>query len=1258
MRFFWVLALCAGVCAGQNSTVEGTGSGSGYAAEGSAAGSGETAIGGVLPCAPPNYCAYTGTDIRAWPTVPNMGTLVKNGTIWTDTSLPSSSPSPVIRCTDANSAPNHLNDSFSAGQGGAGNAQYQFNADDSLLHVNGSFGYIMQFNAATLSCASTVITADKNQTSPGSSSTAFAFGTGQFDPTNPSVFYAQSSGHTSQIIPYTINTSTGTFTVGSPIADFQFGAFNGIVSEWQSGHAYSTGDYVKHTLSGAEAPDWTASNSYTTLGTLIQPTSNNPLNCAFKLTTVGVSGTSSPTWSSGTACPYSTDNTISDGTAKWKSIGGPAVFLFQLTSAGGTSGSSTPLFVTSTGRPDLLTTASDNGLTWTNVGPNVMPDWEAYGGISHDSDRFCEGFSTNQYGYNNSYTGFGGQGTGIFASCYSISQNLFKTINTATFIQSTIACSGGTGPECAGGNWVISTDGVSTNNGCGFFIHNIRNSWSNDYPGISEQGAEFGQSCPQTGSEEWAWQPFHTFSASGVMNKWRGGENHGGIGNTHAFNIGQACLDNSIGGSGCPAGIYGFSTGVYSVTVDLNNPYAILPAINWQATCASPWSPNNPRPPCTFGSGYDSHLVMAYNPAGADTGPYCGTIFYSALAPPPVAPWQGEFICVSSTPRWTNPASPNGGQKVWRFNHTFCSGGGTTFDAQFCISQVSSTGKFAAFTSDWNCSLGTSSGGTSSLCGRPWIAGTAYSLNQLINPFSANGGGGTNFGIWKVTTPGTAASSAPSWVVCNSGNVGATVTDANGVVYTCQGTGNGRADVFIVKLASLNGVAVVPATFFGLHWKITNPYPTMPFGSLRLWDSGTRWQQMQTGASTYVFTTTIDPILQAAKTNGQNDVLLTLSATPNFISSDPSDSSCDYHTTANGSCGVPTDIAASCTNVNGLNNCDGKTDGTNQTWRNFIYNLGTHIAGLSGSTYQKVTAFEIWNEFTQSGGTSWEGTNAQMVRMVQDANCILTGRGVITSQDNAACNAGNMGVAAVNVLPGVTVTTPDSVMTAPESTSWGTYLATAGALDPDIAAVHAYTQGGTCCAQPETVQDRYNTASTKLSAAGGARPIWSTEGGYGQQSPSEPDLDLQAAFVARYYLLGWSSGFKRMYWYAWDNPSWGTLWNPNGVNSCNDGGSGLGCLTKAGTSYGQTYNWMVGSSLSACGVLSGTVWSCALLRAGVSHLVLWDTAQTCSGGVCTTANQTVSPTWTVYQDMTSVSSPIPIVSNLVPVGAKPVILSQ
>ena len=456
----------------------------------------------------------------------------------------------------------------------------------------------------------------------------------------------------------------------------------------------------------------------------------------------------------------------------------------------------------------------------------------------------------------------------------------------------------------------------------------------------------------------------------------------------------------------------------------------------------------------------------------------------------------------------------------------------------------------------------------------------------------------------------------------------------------------------------------VPATLFGLHYQARsgncssagNPFPSVPFGGLRLWDSCTRWQQIEPSSGTYSFAS-LDAYLNIAKINNFSDVLLTLSATPTWISSDASNSTCDYAYTGKGSCGVPADIALSCTNTNGLNNCDGQTDGSNQQWKNFVYHLGSHIAGLSPSSYATVSTFEIWNEFTRRG--SWEGTAAQLVFMAQTANCILTGRGVIIAQGNAACNASNMGVPGVGVLASAQITTPDAMMTLPDSTTWGNYLTTPGAVNAaDLAAVHAYTQNGSCCALGETVATRYSTAAARMSVAGGKQRIWSTEGSWGYSTPNDPDPDLQAAFVARYYLMGWSAGFQRLYWYAYDNPSFGTLWNKNGVNGCNDGGSGLGCLTKAGQAYQQVYSWIVGATISTPCSLSGTVYTCGFtLSTGPAELAVWDTSQSCSGGSCTTSTYTYDPQYTTYYTLAN-GTTTALSGGTVQIGAKPILLSQ
>ena len=478
----------------------------------------------------------------------------------------------------------------------------------------------------------------------------------------------------------------------------------------------------------------------------------------------------------------------------------------------------------------------------------------------------------------------------------------------------------------------------------------------------------------------------------------------------------------------------------------------------------------------------------------------------------------------------------------------------------------------------------------------------------------------------------------------------ATVSDSQG--------GVSEASVSVLVLDNtLAPPLSIPATLFGLIWYYADPYPVIPFGSTRLWDSNdTRWQNLNPSAGTYSFTTLDQDLAEIKSQNGPADVLMTLSSTPTFISSDPTNSNCGYSSTGNGSCGVPTDIAASCTNVNGLNNCDGKTDGTNQAWRSFVYNLGVHIAGLDPGTYQTVTSFDTWNEFTNYDGTtygSWEGTATQMERLWADANCVLTGRGT-------GCTAAAMGLTAVGVLPGVKVLTPSAVMTPLTLAGpYGAYLQVSGALNNlDGASIHAYVSGDSP-APAETIATRFNTLEGYMTAAGTSCamiPCWSTEGSWGQNSISETDPDLQAGFVARYYLVGWSAGFQRLYWYTYaggtDGSGVGTLWIPNGAAGCSNA---AGCLTEAGTAYGVIYNWMVGTAMTGpCAVVSGTTWTCTFLN---NTVAVWDTSQTCSSGTCTTSAYTIpAGEYTAYNSLDGSTTPIGAAATTVPIGAKPTLL--
>jgi hypothetical protein len=764
------------------------------------------------------YSAYTGGLLVALPATPNLGNLVKTNAPAYDTSYPSGTSSPFIRCTDTQTAGSSSGPykPLSAGIGGSGDGMPLFNANSTLLHVNnnGSANYIIPFNPATLVCGK-AITTSQNTAGGGSINVSQDFGQGYFDWVNPNWYYG-SQGST--VTLYSINPSTGAYTVVGPAVDFQYAIPQGsLVAPWAASHAYTAGQYVTAALS---FPDWAASHAYPTLGTLIVPLTNNPLGCAFKLVTAGTSNSTERVWSTSGACVAASNTTLPDGSATWRNLGGPPVFVFQLTSASGTSGGTTPTWIPSTGRPDLMTgpgigtTASDNGLTWTNVGPEVPQAYRDVAGNSYDptgsNTRFAQDTSTNSYGYNNNYTNYdGGQGSAIWSIAYNAATTQYVTLNTATGWQSITTC---TGPTTCSAMTPVGSYTNITSGGCGYFIHNEKGSWSNDYVAISQQGLLVGIPGPCLSGNVNNWSPFLPFNAASEA-PYLGNLNHFAQGNTVMVNVGQNPQT------------FGYTTGVYSILYQSTNPQAPADIFtSWQPTpCDSTAYTAGyvyTNPPCTIANGYDSHMSRAYNPGGTDVAPIAGSIYNNqTLNPNPYAPFQGEAVAIPTYPTWT--ATPAGQNAPYRFTHEWASGANTFFDAQFAISQLSVDGKFLAFTTDfWNqstqtCSFGDTSGNSTSVCGTPWVKGTVYASGAMINPFSSTGGSGTNYGVWQVTTPGTAAT-APAWTVCNAGTAGNALS-ASGVTYTCIGTSTARSDVIIVALAS-PGITVTPnaPTILGL----------------------------------------------------------------------------------------------------------------------------------------------------------------------------------------------------------------------------------------------------------------------------------------------------------------------------------------------------------------------------------------------------------------------------------------------------------
>jgi hypothetical protein len=196
--------------------------------------------------APGNYCANTSVSIVPWPTVPNAGTLTKPSVPFYDTSLTSSNPPPIMRCTDFSIEPGATSAggnalTKSAGLGSSGEALGLWSSNDSMLHFNnsGGGGRIVLFNPSTMVCGDPVtgfdITANKNQTvAGGSANSAYAFGGGAFSWTDTecsagsSAWYAATGTRgdgsaLTQIAQYCISQTDGKFSYTPNVVDFSYG---------------------------------------------------------------------------------------------------------------------------------------------------------------------------------------------------------------------------------------------------------------------------------------------------------------------------------------------------------------------------------------------------------------------------------------------------------------------------------------------------------------------------------------------------------------------------------------------------------------------------------------------------------------------------------------------------------------------------------------------------------------------------------------------------------------------------------------------------------------------------------------------------------------------------------------------------------------------------------------------------------------------------------------------------------------------------
>ena len=214
------------------------------------------------------------------------------------------------------------------------------------------------------------------------------------------------------------------------------------------------------------------------------------------------------------------------------------------------------------------------------------------------------------------------------------------------------------------------------------------------------------------------------------------------------------------------------------------------------------------------------------------------------------------------------------------------------------------------------------------------------------------------------------------------------------------------------------------------------------------------------------------------------------------------------------------------------------------------------------------------------------------------------------------------------------------------------YFAAGAPTGVDIAAVHAYpnSNGSASADAPEAVygpDDRYlwpvalqKDFNTYLPG----KPIWDTEGSWDYNTGVGANSDAtRAAFVSRWYILQASNGFDRVYWYAWDEPNWGTL-SP----ALNPPGSSVPAIA-----YQQTYNWLVGKTmaLNACQHGTGVVWTCPLTGPNnYQALAVWN--------ISGPSSYTPSTVYSQYRDLAGNTVAFFTPGSPVTIGIKPILLEN
>jgi hypothetical protein len=358
-------------------------------------------------------------------------------------------------------------------------------------------------------------------------------------------------------------------------------------------------------------------------------------------------------------------------------------------------------------------------------------------------------------------------------------------------------------------------------------------------------------------------------------------------------------------------------------------------------------------------------------------------------------------------------------------------------------------------------------------------------------------------------------------------------------------------DIFAEASAGRN--KVITSAYFGTHFHrlvlnqnekaIQTVWPSLAFGSVRLWDSGTLWAEVTPRAGQWTFDR-MDAYVGGAKSHGAS-VLYTLGGTPRWASARP-DERCPYG------------FGCSAESVRIAH------------WEEYVRRVAQRYRGLIG-------AFELWNEPNFSDiardraqPVAFFSSIANMVEMARTARKVLD-----------------------ETSPGTILTTPGFV-NGPDRLEM--FLEAGGKAYIQAVTYHFYSNDA------EDFMRRVLEVREVMRRQGvEALPLWNTEQGvevYPENVPLPHGVRERltrsggAARMAQYLVLGAAAGLERFYYYAWDNEHSGMVTRR---------GEGL----PAYEAMAKVQDWLIGTRLRGCASPSRGTVSCQIQSGKQTFLVAW-----------------------------------------------------